>query len=622
MSQYLIFFILVPLLGFLISLVPSKKNEKLIYSISLLTLCLHAVILALVGFEWFTSSESSIINSYLPFYVYQTSSFKIDLFVDKLSMVYSSVAVILSILIAIFSRFYMHRDPGFKRFYSIILLFFMGLNLVIFSGNFEVLFVGWEILGISSFFLIGFYRERYLPTKNALKVVSIYRLSDILLLAGIWMCHHAFERNINFFELTHEKELMVILAENTNLLFLIPGMFMLVAFIKSAQFPFSSWMPRAMEGPTTSSAIFYGSLSVHIGLFLMMRLSPLWIDNNLIKMLLAIFGLLTIITSASTAAVQSAVKTQIGYASITQIGLMFIELSLGFENLVLFHFAGNAFLRTYQLLVSPSVLHYLIHSQFFHFIKPTDTMSNNFLGRIQKTIFILSIKEWNMDRFQFKYLWNPFKVIGNFLQFLNNKAMYIFTLLLLLFAVIAKTMNSDWLSNIPNLFRYLLVAIGFMLVMLAFVERKSALKAWTFVFMMQVFNLMAIIYSADVPYSLIEIYLLGMIIAFVLGYYVLRQMQVLENQPDLNGFYGHVYEHPKYGLLFIVASLGMVGFPITASFIGIDIALSQLHLHDFPMLVIILLGLLFAEISVLRIYTRMFLGPHKKVYHQIAFKNS
>lgn len=622
MTQYLLFFILVPLIGFLFSLMPSSKNEKSIYAISLITLLVHAIGVAFVGFEWLKSSDLSIINSYLPFYVYETSSFKVDLFVDKLSIVYSSVAVILSILIAIFSRFYMHRDPGFKRFYSIILLFFLGLNLVIFSGNFEVLFVGWEILGISSFFLIGFYRERYLPSKNALKVVSIYRLSDILLLAGIWLCHHAFERNINFFELTHDKELMAILAENTTSLFLIPCMFMLVAFIKSAQFPFSSWMPRAMEGPTTSSAIFYGSLSVHIGLFLMMRLSPLWIENDQIKIIMAIFGLLTIITSASTAAVQSSVKTQIGYASITQIGLMFIELSLGFENLVLFHFAGNAFLRTYQLLVSPSVLHYLIHSQFFHFIKPTDTMSNSFLGRIQKTIFILSIKEWNMDRFQFKYLWNPFKTIGIFLQFLNNKAMYAFSLLLFIFSVSAKMINNDWLSNAPNLLRYLLVVIGFISVMLAFVERKSAIKAWAFVFSMQVFNLLAIIYSADVPYSLIEIYLLGMIIAFVIGYYVLRQMLVLENQPDLNGFYGHVYEHPKYGLFFIIASLGMVGFPITASFIGIDIALSQLHFDDFPMLVIILLGLLFAEISVLRIYTRMFLGPHKKVYHQIAFKNS
>lgn len=129
MSQYLIFFILVPLLGLLISLAPSKKNEKLIYSISLVTLCLHAVILALVGFEWVMSSESSILNSYLPFYVYQTSSFKIDLFVDKFSMVYSALAVILSILIAIFSRFYMHRDPGFKRFYFIIMLFFLGTKL-------------------------------------------------------------------------------------------------------------------------------------------------------------------------------------------------------------------------------------------------------------------------------------------------------------------------------------------------------------------------------------------------------------------------------------------------------------------------------------------------------------
>ena len=622
MTQQLIFFILVPLIGFFISLVPAKKNEKLIYLISLVTLVVHAVILVYLGFEWFTSGESSIINSYLPFYIYETSSFKIDLFLDKLSMVYASVAVILSILIAIFSRFYMHRDPGFKRFYSIILLFFLGLNLVIFSGNFEVLFVGWEILGISSFFLIGFYRERYLPTKNALKVVSIYRLSDILLLAGIWLCHHAFERNINFFELTHHKELMAQLVENSTLLFLIPCMFMLVAFIKSAQFPFSSWMPRAMEGPTTSSAIFYGSLSVHIGLFLMMRISPFWIDNVHIKVMMALFVLLTIITSASTAAVQSAVKTQIGYASITQIGLMFIELSLGFENLVLFHFAGNAFLRTYQLLVSPSVLHYLIHSQFFHFIKPTDTMSNSILGRIQKTIFILSIKEWNMDRFQFKYLWNPFKTVGNFLQFLHHKAVYALAFMLVIFSVSAKLIDNEWLLNVPNLFRYLLVWFGFMAVMLAFVERKSALKAWTFVFVMQVFNLMAIIYSADIPYSLIEIYLAGMIVAFIMGYYVLRQMQVLENQPDLNGFYGHLYEHPKYGLFFILASLGLVGFPITASFIGIDIALSQLHLHDFPMLVIILLGLLFAEISVLRIYTRMFLGPHKKVYHQIAFKNS
>jgi hypothetical protein len=301
---------------------------------------------------------------------------------------------------------------------------------------------------------------------------------------------------------------------------------------------------------------------------------------------------------------------------------MFVELSLGFENLVLFHFAGNAFLRTYQLLVSPSVLHYLIHSQFFHFVKPKDRITNSFLGRIQKTIFILSIKEWNMDRFQFKYLWDPFKKIGNFLQIVNTKLMFIAAALILCFAVGAKMVGYELNASFLDVFRYALVLIGFSSVMLAFVERKSSLKAWTCVFAMQVFNLMAIIYSADVPYSLIEIYILGMIIAFVIGYFTLQKMISFENQSDLNGFYGHIYEHPKYALSFILVSLALVGFPITASFIGIDIAISQLHFNDYPLLIIILLGLLFAEISVLRIYTRMFLGPHKKVYHQIAFKSS
>ncbi len=622
MKQYLILFILTPLIGFLFSLSPSSKNERSIYTISLITLLIHAALLVFVGFEWLLSTDPVLFNSYLPFYVYETSSFRVDLFLDKLSMVYSLVAVILSILICIFSRFYMHRDPGFKRFYSIILLFFLGLNIVIFSGNFEVLFVGWEILGISSFFLIGFYRERYLPTKNALKVVSVYRFSDVLLVAGTWFCHHAFDRNITFFELNHGSELMKLLGENATLAFLIPFVFMLVALIKSAQFPFSSWMPRAMEGPTTSSAIFYGSLSVHIGLFLMMRISPFWIYNTPIKIIMAIFGILTIITSSTTAAVQSGVKTQIGYASITQIGFMFVELSLGFENLVLFHFAGNAFLRTYQLLVSPSVLHYLIHSQFFHFVKPKDRITNSFWGRIQKTIFILSIKEWNMDRFQFKYLWDPFKKIGNFLQIVNTKLMFIVAGLILCFSMGVKMVGYELNASFLDVFRYALVLIGFSSVMLAFVERKSSLKAWTCVFAMQVFNLMSIIYSADVPYSLIEIYILGMIIAFVIGYFTLQKMISFENQSDLNGFYGHVYEHPKYALTFILVSLALVGFPITASFIGIDIAISQLHFNDYPLLIIILLGLLFAEISVLRIYTRMFLGPHKKVYHQIAFKSS
>lgn len=144
----------------------------------------------------------------------------------------------------------------------------------------------------------------------------------------------------------------------------ISAMFLLSASAKSAQMPFSSWLPRAMEGPTPSSAIFYGSLSVHIGVFLLLRTFPFWEFQTSVRLAIAFLGASTMLIATGIARVQSSVKSQIAYASIAQIGIIFIEVSLGFEKFAPFHFAGNAFLRTYQLLVSPSVVSYLIREQF------------------------------------------------------------------------------------------------------------------------------------------------------------------------------------------------------------------------------------------------------------------
>jgi NADH:ubiquinone oxidoreductase subunit 5 (subunit L)/multisubunit Na+/H+ antiporter MnhA subunit len=160
----------------------------------------------------------------------------------------------------------MHRDEGFKRFFSIILLFAAGYNFIIFSGNFETLFVGWEIKGLCSFLLIAFYRNRYLPVKNAYKTITNYRISDVALILAMWMMHHLTHQNISYTELDQARDLAA-LTHHTGMARFIVCMFILAATIKSAQFPFTTWLPRAMEGPTSSSAIFYGSLSVHIGCF-------------------------------------------------------------------------------------------------------------------------------------------------------------------------------------------------------------------------------------------------------------------------------------------------------------------------------------------------------------------
>ena len=140
---------------------------------------------------------------------------------------------------------------------------------------------------------------------------------------------------------------------------------MLAAAAKSAQFPFSFWLPRAMEGPTPSSAIFYGSLSVHLGVFLLLRAFPLIENQMTVRILIAALGFFTFMIAVGTSRVQSSVKSQVAYSSISHIGFIFIEIALGFQILAIVHFIGNGFLRTYQLLISPSIVSYKIREQFY-----------------------------------------------------------------------------------------------------------------------------------------------------------------------------------------------------------------------------------------------------------------
>ena len=295
------------------------------------------------------------------------------------------------------------------------MLFATAYNFIILSGNFETLFIGWEIKGICSFLLIAFYRNRYLPVKNAFKAVSYYRISDVAIMLAMWMMHHLTHQNITFAQLGEAKNTAIALDQPGMAIFIV-CMLILPAAIKSAQFPFTTWLPRAMEGPTSSSAIFYGSLSVHIGIFLLLRTHPFWEDMLWAKVLIIIIGGLTAVVATMIARVQPTVKTQIAYSSAAQIGLMFIEIALGFHWLVLIHFAGNAFLRTYQLLVSPSVLNYLVHHQYFHYTLPMQKP----VSRIKASLYILGIKEWNLDTIMFNFLWSPFKWIGKKFQFLHS----------------------------------------------------------------------------------------------------------------------------------------------------------------------------------------------------------
>ena len=623
MEHFLQFFVLFPILGFIASLFTKNKMEKAIAFIAIGTIGIHLVMLVVYIGYWIAYSAPVLDIKHFTFYKKDSIEIFLDFYFDRTTAFFSLVGAMITFLVAIFSRFYLHRDSGYKRFFNTLLLFYFAYSAIIFSGNFETLFIGWEFLGITSFLLIVFYRDRYLPVKNGLKTISLYRLSDICLILALWMSHHLWHQNITFLQLTNLSLVTSHINENSYFVIFIIVMIVIAASIKSAQIPFSSWLPRAMEGPTTSSAIFYGSLSVHIGVFLLLRTYPYWQSLTSIKILVSLIGFGTAIIASMIARVQSSVKTQIAYGSISQIGIMFIEIAMGWHLLALMHFTGNAFLRTYQLLVSPSVLGYLIHDQFFNYSSKPQTNKKSFFSKLSNSIYLLSIKEWNMDGYQFRYLWMPFKWFGRKLKTIPGKIAGPLLGLLFIAGLFCFLFEEKIPKQLDDLLHQFFAFIGMILILRSFAVRKRAFHAWLLIIASQFFIVLSIAFLNDsYEYQEILIYISGLFVAGVTGFICLSTLKKLEKHIDLNNFNGHIYEHPKIAFIFLVACLGFVGLPFTPSFIGMDLMFTHIHQHEYLLVTFISISFLFLEIAVLRIYARLFLGPHKKNYHPVSYRSS
>jgi len=618
MDQLLILFIAIPMLAFFATLLWQNKSEKAIGKIVRIAKVSNILVALSFFVWWIINGLDPISHKVATLYETDHFVFAIQLYYDEVTAVFSIIGAFLFFLVATFSKYYMHRDEGYKRFFNTILLFATAYNFIVLAGNFETLFIGWEIKGICSFILIAFYRNRYLPVKNAFKAVTNYRISDVALMLAMWMMHHLTHQNINFSQLGEAKEIANA-AGQTGMAVFIVCMIILPATIKSAQFPFTTWLPRAMEGPTASSAIFYGSLSVHIGVFLLLRTHPFWEDMLWAKIVIIVLGAITAIMATMIARVQPTVKTQIAYSSAAQIGLMFIEIALGFHWLVLVHFAGNAFLRTYQLLVSPSVLNYLVHHQFFHYVKPTQKL----VSKVKASVYMLGIKEWNLDTIMFTYLWSPFKWIGKQFRFLQSN---IFIAILGLAGVaflILGYFSHDSISSLGGALPIILMSIALIVILFAFSFRQSAIKAWIYLITAHLFIMAAVLFNA-LHINLVEIifYASGVLLAFLLGYYCLRKIKAIDNDISLNQFHGYVYEQNTTGFLFLLSAMGMLGFPLTAAFIGIDVLFTYVHSNQMALIILMALCLIFIELSAFRILLRIFFGPHKKLNHPVAFRSS
>lgn len=614
MTTYLYLFLVLPFAAFLLSLVLPKRAEKLIAGLAIGTTSVHA--LAAIGFTafWIFKGHETINVKLLSVYQSHEFEFFFQFYFDKITATFAIVGSLLAFLVCVFSKFYMHRESGFRRYFSTILLFFTGYCLIIFAGNFETMFTGWEIIGLCSFMLISFYRDRYLPVRNALKVLSLFRLSDICLIVAMWLCHHLFHANITF----HQLHTIAAAHAGETMFLVIAILVVLAAIVKSAQFPFTYWLPRAMEGPTTSSAIFYGSLSVHIGVFVLLRSYPLWEHVVWMKFVIAAFGILTAFVATAIAKVQPTVKTQIAYASAAQIGIIFTEIAFGLEWLALFHFGANAFLRTYQLLVSPSVMNYLIHDQFFTQEKVTLAPVN----KLRNTFYILGIKEWNTDGIFRKLLWAPFKWIGSMFRSESPWPFVGISVLAIGAGLLPQFAEGIYPASAGNFLPEVFAGLAVVFVLVGFASRGDALRAWMISSVGFILLLIAFLQNETSVNADFFIYAAGILPAIVVGALCLAHIRSIDGDIALNRYHGYSHEKPVVTLLFLLSGLALIGFPITSAFVGLDVLLAGVSHHRIVVLVFAAIVIAFAELTAIRIYARVFLGQHKKQDHPIAFKAS
>lgn len=263
---------------------------------------------------------------------------------DGISALLSLVATLMGLATIRFSATYLHRESGFTRFMATALLFLGSILGAIFADNPVQMAAWWEFIGASSLLLIGFYHERPGPCSGAVAVLRQYRIADAGMLVGCGL--------ILANEVHGEYGSAALLPPEVRDVAAIG--FAVAVLVKSAQLPFSGWLPRAMEGPTPSSALFYGGLSLHVGLLLAARLHSLWVTSPFTQWMFIVCGGLTAIDAGIRSRVQPDAKTALAWSAMSTVGVMVVMIGIGLWAWVVPLVAGHAVIRWYQLIRSPS----------------------------------------------------------------------------------------------------------------------------------------------------------------------------------------------------------------------------------------------------------------------------
>nr|YP_006576268.1 NADH dehydrogenase subunit 5 [Madrepora oculata]AFN40620.1 NADH dehydrogenase subunit 5 [Madrepora oculata] len=274
---------------------------------------------------------------------------------DCLVVVMLFVVFLVSTLVHIFSIAYMRGDPHIPRFMAYLSLFTFLMVLLVTSDNFLQLFIGWEGVGLCSYLLINFWLTRLEANRAAIKAMLINRIGDIGLLVAmffVWNTFGSFDFSSLFNLVSFSNEIFFIC------LFLFFGV-----MGKSAQLGLHTWLPDAMEGPTPVSALIHAATMVTAGVFLLIRVSPLFDVVPLVLIFITIIGVLTVFVAGTIGLVQNDLKKIVAYSTCSQLGYMVVACGLSHYSIGLFHLMNHAFFKALLFLSAGSLIHAMVDEQ-------------------------------------------------------------------------------------------------------------------------------------------------------------------------------------------------------------------------------------------------------------------
>lgn len=283
--------------------------------------------------------------------------------VDALSAVMLVMVSIVATCIMVFSAGYMHGDDGYQRFFAYMSLFCGSMFLLVLASNFLVLYVAWELVGLCSYLLIGFWFYKPEAARAATKAFVVTRIGDLFFAIGVFLLF-IYAPGLRFEETFAAIRTGTMSASIAGIaaLLLFGG-----AVGKSAQFPLHVWLPDAMEGPTPVSALIHAATMVAAGVYMVARLSPMYwasLDQAIVFGLpalsvVACIGLITALMAALIGVTQNDIKRVLAYSTISQLGYMMVGLGMGLAGFVagVFHLITHAFFKALLFLGSGSVMH-------------------------------------------------------------------------------------------------------------------------------------------------------------------------------------------------------------------------------------------------------------------------